>query len=52
MEGQEGTTGEINLILVNLLKDAGFTVNPLLVRFVQWNSYCVADNQLIKYLLR
>jgi Domain of Unknown Function with PDB structure (DUF3857) len=28
---KKGTGGEINLILINLLKDAGLTVNPLLV---------------------
>ena len=28
---KKGTSGEINLILINLLKDAGFKVNPLLV---------------------
>src|SRR5207247_1115776 len=28
---KKGTSGEINLILVNLLKDAGLTAHPLLV---------------------
>lgn len=28
---KKGTSGEINLILINLLKDAGLTVHPLLV---------------------
>ncbi len=28
---KKGTTGEVNLILINLLKDAGLTVHPLLV---------------------